>query len=306
MLKTWRDKHISNMRLQLKVVKEVVYRLELARDRRPIAGYEESLHQRLKLKSLDLSSLQRSIARQESMLLWLSEGDSPTKFLHYRVMACRRKNHIHSLLHEGNVLVVEDSKAEVAYSFFNEILGTPLVRSCAINLEHLDLPSLDLTCLSECFTNSEVWVVMRALPPDKALGPDGFMMHFLQSAWPIIQGVIMCVIYTFWRMDSSNLHDLKGALMVLILKASDAAGIKDHRPIALIHVIGKLIAKVLANRLAPRLNDRVHCSQSAFIKSRCIQDNFWFVQGSALLLHAKKLPCLLLKIDIVCGFDLVA
>jgi hypothetical protein len=42
----------------LKVAREVVFQLEQARDRRPLAGYEESLHQRIKLKSLGLSSLQ--------------------------------------------------------------------------------------------------------------------------------------------------------------------------------------------------------------------------------------------------------
>jgi hypothetical protein len=37
-------------------------------------------------------------------------------------------------------------------------------------------------------------------------------------------------------------------------------------PITLIHLIGKLITKVLANHLAPKLSNLVHCSQSAFIK----------------------------------------
>jgi hypothetical protein len=62
--------------------------------------------------------------------------------------------------------------------------------------------------------------------------------------------------------------------------------------------VGKLISKVLANRLAPRLAELIHCSQSAFLKGRCIQYNFRFVQSSAKLLHARRLPCLLFKADI--------
>jgi hypothetical protein len=63
---------------------------------------------------------------------------------------------------------------------------------------------------------------------------------------------------------------------------------------------------VLASRLAPELNKLVHYSQSAFIKGRCIQDNFWFIRGSARLLHTRKVACLLLKIDMTKAFDSVA
>jgi hypothetical protein len=71
-------------------------------------------------------------------------------------------------------------------------------------------------------------------------------------------------------------------------------------------LIGKLITRVPANRLTSKLCHLVHCSQSAFIKGRCIQDNFRFVHGSVRLLHTKKMPTLMLKIDIARAFDSVA
>jgi hypothetical protein len=39
-----------------------------------------------------------------------------------------------------------------------------------------------------------------------------------------------------------------------------ALRMKDYRSISLIHILGKLFSKVLANRLAPRLQGLVHCS----------------------------------------------
>jgi hypothetical protein len=61
-------------------------------------------------------------------------------------------------------------------------------------------------------------------------------------------------------MDTRNMHDLNGALMVLLPKSPDATAIKDYRLITLIHLIDKLIAMVLSNRIAPELNMLVHCS----------------------------------------------
>jgi hypothetical protein len=94
--------------------------------------------------------------------------------------------------------------------------------------------------------------------------------------------------------------------MVLLPKSSQAMAIKDYRPIVLIHLIGKLISKVLSNRLATQLDKLVHKSQSAFIKGRLLHDNFRFVQSSAKLLHARHIPCLLFKVDLARAFDSVA
>jgi hypothetical protein len=47
-------------------------------------------------------------------------------------------------------------------------------------------------------------------------------------------------------------------------------------------------------------------NQSAFIKGRCIQDNFVLVRQSAVLLHHRKEPSVLLKLDVARAFDSVS
>jgi hypothetical protein len=81
-LKSWSARNISRIHLQLEISKELLHRLEIAMDSRPLAQHEEDLHRFVKLKSLALSSLQRTVARQESRLLWLREGDAPMRFFH--------------------------------------------------------------------------------------------------------------------------------------------------------------------------------------------------------------------------------
>jgi hypothetical protein len=88
-------------------------------------------------------------------------------------------------------------------------------------------------------------------------------------------------------MSSRDIHAVNDALLTLLLKTPTAACLKDYRPISLIHCIGKLVSKVLANRLALRLAELIHPGQSAFNKGHFIQDNFMLVQSSAKLLHAR-------------------
>jgi hypothetical protein len=81
----------------------------------------------------------------------------------------------------------------------------------------------------------------------------------------------------FWWMDMRNLHNVNEALLTLLPKNQEAGEMKDYRPISLIHLVGKLISKVLTNQLAPRLQGVVHQSQSLFIKDRYIQESFKFM-----------------------------
>jgi hypothetical protein len=87
-LRSWSDRSIGNIRMQLELTKEVVLRLETARDRCNLSMLEESLRQELKLKSLGLALLRHTIARHESRLLWLKEGDAPTYFFHAHTNTC--------------------------------------------------------------------------------------------------------------------------------------------------------------------------------------------------------------------------
>jgi hypothetical protein len=117
---------------------------------------------------------------------------------------------------------------------------------------------------------------------------------------------LMAAFDVFWHIDTRNFHVINEALIVLLPRSAEAVAIKDFRPISLMHVLSKLFSKMLANRQALRLGEMIHVSQSAFMKGRFIQDNFKVVQGTAKLLHARKWPSLLVKVDIARAFDSVA
>lgn len=80
----------------------------------------------------------------------------------------------------------------------------------------------------------------------------------------------------------------------------------DFRPISLVHYFAKLVTKLLANRLAGRLDQLVSPNQSAFIKGRFILDNLLLVQHTTKFLHQQKQPRIPLKLDITKAFDSVS
>ncbi|KAM0866511.1 hypothetical protein ACQ4PT_042550 [Festuca glaucescens] len=62
----------------------------------------------------------------------------------------------------------------------------------------------------------------------------------------------------------------------------------------------------MARWLAPRMHELVDGNQTAFIRGRCIQDNLLLVKESAKLLHQKRVPSLLLKVNIAKAFDSIS
>ena len=96
---------------------------------------------------------------------------------------------------------------------------------------------------------------------------------------------------------------LNNALVVLLPKKVGASFPIDFRPITMIHSFAKLLSKLLALWLAPRLDHMVAKNQNAFIRNRTVHDNFKYVQRAAVMIRKKKIPMLLLTLDISQAFD---
>jgi hypothetical protein len=116
------------------------------------------------------------------------------------------------------------------------------------------------------------------MPPKKASGPDGFIGSFFKKCWPVIKVDLIQAIMFFFHNQTSKLHLINTANIVLLPKSQEATALGDYRPISLINNIAKIIMKILANRLAPHMNDLVSNAQNTFIKKRCIHDNFLYAQ----------------------------
>jgi exonuclease III len=305
-LQSWSQKSVGHLNSQLFLAKEVLHQLEIAQDFRMLSANELWLRNKLKKHTLGLASLLRTVARVRSRINWLQDGDANTRLFHMHARHRKRKNFIASLREGDQLLTSHEEKAAAIYDFYSNLIGADSDRDRTINLECLDIPNHNLEALESPFSEEEVWQTIKDLPSDKAPGPDGFTGRFYKACWPIIKGDIMAALLSIWGRNCRNLWRLNSAYITLLPKKTDAEMVKDFRPISLVHSFAKLVTKILANRLAGRLNDMVSPNQSAFIKKRFIQDNFMMVQQTVKYLHSQKQPRILLKLDITKAFDSVS
>jgi hypothetical protein len=264
---------------------------------------ESDLRAKLRRKVMALSVIERSRKKQCARIANLKDGDANTKFFHRRVNARRRKNHIHRLKRDNGWVTEHGAKQEIAHNHFKETLGKRSTRNRDFNWDGLVFQDPELHGLGAPFTEEEVRNAINHMPSDKAPGPDGFTGAFFKKCWDIIKIDLMNVVHLFGNLHSENFHWLNSANIVLLPKKEGTEEIIDYRPISLIHPIAKIIAKMLASRLGPLMDNLVSNAQSAFIKKRSIHDNFLYVKNLARRLHKSKTPTLLFKLDIRRAFD---
>jgi hypothetical protein len=203
-----------------------------------------------------------------------------------------------TLLRDGdNIVTSQADKANLVDQFYSNLIGQSVFRESTIDLEALGLPAHNLSTLDAPFTKQEVWEAVSNLPSDKAPGPDGFTERFNK---------VLNAISAVWSRNFINLDKVNSAYIAMVPKIDGTDQVKDFRPISLVHSFAKLVTKILANRLASKLNELVSPNQSAFIKGRFIKDNFMQVQQTSRFLHQQNRACLLFKLDITKAFDSVS
>lgn len=305
-LKAWSSQSVGSIRLQMIMARKIIKELDAAQDFRQLSAGEMELRSELKCSTLGLASLSRSIARQRSRIRHLEEGDANTRYFHLQACHRSRKNFIASIEHEGVVLTSEEAKSDLAFDFYNALLGHNFTRTAQLDLDNLQLPRLGLHGLDDPFSEDEIWGIVKEMPSVAHRAPDGFTGLFFKKTWEVIKPDIINLFNAFWSLDTRSLYLLNDALMVLLRKCPTPKKIGDYRPISLIHSVGKLLTKGLARRLAPRLHELVKNNQSAFVKGGSLYDNFRAVQLSARWSHGRNHPCVLLKVDIAKAFDSVS
>ena len=302
-LQSWSEKRIGQIKTQLLLARELVLRLDYAQERRQLSLAENGLRKQLKMRCLGLSSLERAMARQRSRIRQLSDGDANTAYFHLISRGRKQRSYIPALLADGHITEDHSDMELALHKHFAGVFGSAPSEGRTLNFETLGFHHLNLDDQDLHFSAEEVWTAIKALPSDRAPGPDGFTGAFYKASWPVIRDELMEAVHAFELGNTRNMNRLNNALIVLLPKKVGANCPSDFRPITMIHSFAKLISKLLSLRLAPRLDEMVSSNQNAFIRSRSIHDNYKYVQRAAVLIRRKKIPMLLLKLDISKAFD---
>lgn len=148
------------------------------------------------------------------------------------------------------------------------------------------------------FTKEQVKEALYDIGEGKSPGPDGYTSCFFKKAWNIIGDNLCGAVLEFFEMGKL-LRQVNHSIIALILKVNSASKVADFRPISCCNVVYKIIAKLIATRVAMVLPYIIDKAQSAFVKDRSMVENIHLAQ-EIMRGYARKRTALkcTLKIDI--------
>jgi hypothetical protein len=103
--------------------------------------------------------------------------------------------------------------------------------------------------LAAVFTFEEITAVVHSMDGSKCPGPDSFNFNFIKEFWWLLRHDIRIFFDQFYGNECIP-QCLMAYFLTLVPKVKSPQCIGDFRPISLLGCIYKLLAKVLAARLA--------------------------------------------------------
>ncbi|GJV68126.1 RNA-directed DNA polymerase, eukaryota, reverse transcriptase zinc-binding domain protein [Tanacetum coccineum] len=177
---------------------------------------------------------------QKARVKWDIEGDENTKFFHGLINQKRRNQMINGIMVEGNWIT-----------------------------------DLNRDYLERLATHEEIKEAVWDYGSSEAPGPGGFSFAFVKKYWDIIKKDLHDFINSFFASCDMP-YGANSSFFTLIPKVNNPTLITDFRPISLIGIHYKIIAKILANRLSKVIDKIVSKEKSTFIVGHHILDSLGF------------------------------
>lgn len=108
---------------------------------------------------------------------------------------------------------------------------------------------------------------------NKSPGPDGLTKEFYDTFSSELIPVLIDIFKTIYNFGSLCQSQKLSYISLLCKNTNETQFCKNYRPISLLNVDYKILAKVLSNRLRRCLNDIIHPDQTCSVPGRSIFDN---------------------------------
>ncbi len=155
----------------------------------------------------------------------------------------------------------------------------------------------------ENITESELLVSLKALPNSKTPGTDGFSAEFYKFFWIDVKELLLDSINYGLEHGYLSVEQRRGVITLIPKKDKDRLFLKNWRPITLLNVDYKLLAKTLASRISKLLPMIISEDQTGYIKGRFIGCNIRLIEDIMFYTDTNNIPGILLTVDFEKAFD---
>ena len=246
-------------------------------------------------------------ARLRARITNFEQGEKSSKYF-YNLEKIRGRNKLWNQIKDENGKIKQglENIMNEQVKFYSKLLSSEGWDKNAANEllknVHQKISDDDRKLCEEPISESEVSAVIKSLKPEKSPGQDGITAEFYKLYWPVIKDEFMFVIREI-ENDNCLCYSQYRGIISLLYKQGDRDDIKNWRPITLLNLDYKIIAKVYAERLKKVLPSVIHTDQKAFLTGRQITESVRLIQDIIETADLDDEPGAIIFVDQQKAFD---
>ena len=165
------------------------------------------------------------------------------------------------------------------YKFYSSLYKSESLKD--LNLfksffDKLNIPTVDVQVASNLdkpFTEAELLIAVQSMQNGKSPGPDGFPSEFFKKFSKELCPFLLSVYQESFEKDTLPQTMRQATISLILKKDKPSLECGSYRPISLLNVDNKILAKMLAKRLEAVMPTLVSDDQTGFIKNRQLSSN---------------------------------
>ena len=250
-----------------------------------------------------------------SKVKWIEQGEKPTKYF----FNLEKKNYVTKTLLQiklDNGEITSDMKKinkqiEVFFSetYKSKLTDVPLseqelgLKDFIQNLEIPRLSNEEQATFEHELTVQEIKNVLHSFEKNKTPGEDGFSKEFYETFFDLLNQNLLDSYNEAFQKGSLSVSQRRGVISLIPKNDCDLSELTGWRPITLLNVDYKILAKCIAKRIEPFLPKLIHSDQTGFMKDRFIGQNVRRLNDLMEYTDVKKISGIFLFIDFEKAFD---
>ena len=237
---------------------------------------------------------------------WIEQGERPTRYFLNRGKQLASQKTITEINDNGHMITGDQPILRYCADHYSKIFSAEGVNEEKMLrfLNSNDIPKLSAVEKQICeglIENSECKFALSMMNKNKAPGITGFTAEFFLHFWNDIGDIITTYINDAYT--NGFFITQKRGIITLIPKKGDQTSLQNKRPICLLDIIYKIVAKVMAIRLGKVINNLISPEQTGFIKGRYIGENLRLLSDVIDYCNLDKIGGLVMACDYRAAFD---
>ena len=265
----------------------------------------------------ELESIEKNRSRGiilRSKIQWAEEGEKNTSFFLRLEKSNYCNKHIEQLIDPATKQIVNtpEEVLQLEQSFYKNLYDnghenrTESLEGERTIFENIILPQLSENQKNDCerpLGETELAKAIKAMKNVKSPGCDGFTAEFYKFFYVDIKNLLLNGLNFDLQHGKLSLEKRRGILTLIPKKDKNRLFLKNWRPLTLLNVDYKILAKAMANRMIEYLPDLIKEDQTGYLPGRFIGCNIRLVEDIIIFTENEKIKGIMLVIDFEKAFD---